>query len=48
MGSTHMTEDQLEQKTLAWLAELGYTLLPSLISGQLRLHEAQALIKKAE
>lgn len=36
----HMTEDQLEQETLAWLAGLGYTRLPSLISGHLRVVEA--------
>ena len=36
-----MTEDQLEQETLAWLQDVGYahrdTLIPRLISGQLRL-----------
>jgi len=37
-----MTEDQLEQETLAWLAELSNTLLPRLISGQLRLPVAVA------
>ena len=42
-----MTEDQLEQEALGWLAELGYTRLPHLISGQLRLPEAEALIKES-
>ena len=37
-----MTEDPLEQETLAWLAGLGYTRLPRLVFGQLGLHEAQA------
>ncbi len=43
-----MTEDQLEQKTLAWLAELGDTLLPSLISWQLRLPEARAAVEACD
>ncbi len=42
-----MTEDQLEQETLAWLAELSNTLLPRLISGQLRLPEALPLMEDA-
>ncbi len=37
-----MTEDQLKQETLAGLAESCDTLLPRLISGQLRLPEAVA------
>lgn len=39
-----MTEDQLEQETLAWLAELGYTLHPDLVHGWLRLSEAEAVM----
>jgi hypothetical protein len=35
-----MTEDQLEQETLAWLTGLGYTRPPGLISGHLRVIEA--------
>ena len=38
-----MTEDQLEQEALATLCD---TLLPRLISGQLRLPEAAALIEE--
>lgn len=34
-----MIQDQLEQKGLTWLADLSETLLPRLISGQLRLTE---------
>ena len=43
-----MTEDQLEQEPWAWLVDVGYTfrdtLLPRLISGQLRLPEAEAIL----
>ena len=39
-----MTEDQLEQETLAWLAELGDILLPGLMSERLRLPEAVAVM----
>lgn len=42
-----MTDDQLEQGTLAWLAELNNTLLPRLISGQLQLPEGARLIEEA-
>lgn len=42
-----MTEEQLEQETLAWLAGLCNTLLPRLVSGQLRLPEALPLVEDA-
>lgn len=46
-----MTEDQLEQETLAWPQNVGYnlrdTLLPRLISGQLRLPEVRHLMEDA-
>lgn len=41
-----MTEDQLEQETLAWLTELSNILFPRLISGQLRVAEAQTTVEK--
>ena len=52
-----MTEDQLEQEALGWLADVGYSsstaqatlrdpLLPRLISSQLRLPEADAILEE--
>lgn len=40
----NITEDQLEQKIIVWLRD---TLLPRLISGKLRLTDAQALAEDA-
>lgn len=42
-----MTENQLEQETLACLADLSHTQLLHLISGQLRLPEVSHLIEEA-
>ena len=46
-----MNEDQLEQETVAWPQDVGYTLRDTLfqrlISGQLRLPEARNLMEDA-
>lgn len=42
-----MTEDQLEQEALGWMAKQLIAALQRLIPGQLRLHEAIEAVEEA-